>query len=349
MTEVSGTNNSPNFFQKMGNAFKKGWNNGNLQKGISAAGMSAFTVGFTGAIIHDLNNNRGCSCGGSIWTGMFGQGYNYPMGMNMLGLNSMYMGMMNIGFGMNYMGYPTAYTGIMMPGFTNMTGMPNMGYMNITGGMDPYTYGKMYMQRLNAQNSGNISLDQIAGLNKQDNEYAGKWDENQETKTGENFDKGTSAMIDKDGNAVKGKAIKLSNNESEAQYKSDISNIAKSFAAYIEQNGSGKVDQELTLEEYVNYELSRLPEDATEEEKATVKEKAQIVFSRMDLNQDKKADWKEIGATIATFDTNSDGKQDGKITSKEMEKWSKNLTDYTKSTFSDALIKNYKKLFGSDE
>ena len=125
--------------------------------------------------------------------------------------------------------------------------------------------------------------------------------------------------------------------------------MEKGIKAYIEENGSGTINQELTLEEYVNYELSRLPEDATEEEKAEAKKYAQIAFSRMDLNQDKKADWKEIAATIATFDTDSDGKQDGKITFNEMLKWSQNLSDSTKSSFSDTLIRNYKKLFGSDE
>lgn len=350
MTEVSGTQGNSSFFNKIGQSIKKGWNNGNIQKGITAAGMTAFTVGFTGAMIHDMNNRRGCCGGGSIWAGMLGTGCNYPIGMNLLGGNLFGMGNMTGMFNpMSYMGTGMGMTG--MP----MTGM-NMGMMGLTGGMDPYAYGRMYMEQLNAQNPGtqatgnsNSATGGIAGLKKQNNEYAGKWDADQSTVNGKTFDEGTAKMVDKDGAPVDGKKIILSDNENKEEYKKDLSGIAKSFAAYMEKNSSGTVDQELTMEEYINYELSRLPSNATEEEKQNIRNGAKIAFSRMDLNQDGKADWKEIAAAMATIDTDSEGKQDGQFNSTDYVNWSKAMIDPKTSTFSDTLTKNYKNLFGGEE
>lgn len=345
MTNVSG------FFNKIGQAFKNGWNNGNLAKGVTALGATAFTVGATGAMIHDLNNNRGCCGGGSIFSGMFG-GCNYPATMGMLSGSLYGMGGMNL---MN--GYPMAMG---MPGAMNfmggtqmtmgMPGSMNMVGMGLTGGMDPYEYGRMYMQQLNAQNPGNASGGTIAGVKKQDNEYAGKWSSEQSTEAGKSFDEATQAMVDKDGKVVEGKNFKITSNATnEEQYKKDLSELAKSYAAYMEESGNGTVNQELTLQEFVNHELSKLPADATAAEKQEAQKIAQITFARMDLNQDGKADWKEVAATMATFDTDSKGKVDGNISSNDLKRWTDPMIDTTSSAFSDTVIKNYNRLFGKDE
>ena len=93
-----------NLFTNIGNAFKKGWNNGNIQKGLKLTGATAFTVGATGAMVHSLNNNKsifgGCCHGGGFNSfnsfggfGGFG-GYgcfsSYSMMDSMSYLNSMY-------------------------------------------------------------------------------------------------------------------------------------------------------------------------------------------------------------------------------------------------------------------
>ncbi len=330
------------FMNNVGNAFKTGWNNGNLQKGIAATGMFTLNTGLTGAMIHDMNKSSCCG-GPSIFNGMWGAGLNYPIGMNLLG-GSLY------GMG-GFMGMPNSYTGLMGTGISPMTGIMNNGVMSLTGGMDPYEYGKMYMEQLKAQYPELMqSNGTIAGLSKQNNEYAGKWDASQSTEKGERFDSDLDEMIDKDNNAVEGKEIKLTTatgTDSE-QYKKDISDIAKSYAAHIDKT-SGNSDQELTMEEYIKYELSKLPDDATEEQKQNIRLGASYAFSRMDLNQDKKVDWKELAATIATYDTDDNGIVDGKIDSNAFKKQAELLVDPTKPTFSQTLIKNYNRLFGKDK
>ena len=351
MTNVSGTSQNNNFFNKIGQAFKRGWNNGNLAKGVTALGATTFTVGMTGAMIHDLNNNSGCCRGGSIFSGMFGGGCNYPATMGMLGGSLWGMGGMPMGMGM---GMPMSFTGMSMgmPGVSSMPGATNMGFMGLTGGMDPYAYGQMYMQQIMAQNPGTTttgtSTGTVAGVKKQDNEYAGKWEEDQSTEAGSKFDTATNKMIDKDGNAVDGKEFKLSeegNNNNIEKYKNDLLELAKSYAAHMEQNGKGTVNQELSMQEFVKFELSKLPENATADERQAAENMAKIAYARIDLNQDGKADYKEIAATMATFDKNADGT----LTSTELAEASDAMTDASKADFSNTLIQNYKKLFGSSE
>lgn len=336
MVDSSNINSGTSFFNKIGQAFKRGWNNGNLAKGITAAGATAFTVGATGAMIHDLNNNNGC-CGGSIFSGMFGGGCNYPATMGMLSVSL---------YGMNMGGFPMGYTGMM-----GMT-MPDAGMMYggvmsspLTGGMDPYTFGQQYFQQIKAQMPETTTPSTNTAATKQNNEYAGKWDASQDTTKGQSFETATNGMQDKDGKVVEGKSFTISSASDAEGYRKDVSELAKSYAAHID-NTSGNKDQVLSKEEYIKYELSKLPEDATDEQKQNIKLAAHYAFSKMDLNQDGKADWKEIAATMATFDTNEKGKLDGKFDSKDMSKWSEAMTTQSSATFSQTLIKNYKHLFG---
>lgn len=75
------------FFENIGNAFKNGWNNGNLAKGFQVVGIAAMTGAMVDAAIQDSKHS--CCCdGGSIFSRRFGgytnnnfgnfNMYNYP-------------------------------------------------------------------------------------------------------------------------------------------------------------------------------------------------------------------------------------------------------------------------------
>ena len=322
MTNVSGTSQNNSFFGKIGQAFKKGWNNGNLAKGITALGATGFTVGLTGAMIHDANNNR-CSCGNnSIWFGMLGTGLNYRAGMDLLNFSAYQM--------------PGMYPGI--------TSGNSMLYPRIMQ-LDP-NWGTKYMQNWEAE-----YMKKMQPLT-YENPAAEKWAANQSTEAGKQFNQNTSALIDnKTKKPIEGNEYTFSTKPE--NYKDDVSNLAKSFAAYIESKGNTTQDQKLTLEEYINYELSNLPEDATDEEKQKTKVAATNAFINMDLNGDDSVDWKEVAATIATLDSDNEGNLDGKIESEQYAQWSTYLASDAQTSkttrFKQILQKTYKQLFGSDE
>ena len=311
------------FFNRIGDAFKRGWKNGNLAKGITALGATTFTVGLTGAMIHNANNNHGC-CGGSIWSGMLGGGFNYPMGMGMGMPNpSFYMGNMYSGLG-----------GYQMPGMSYPM-MPNL----------PSDWGIQWMQNWKPTTTTTYTpADPSQYTIKQNNQAAEKWDANQSTDAGSKFDNATQ-------NISEGQEVKLTDNTysgNKAGYTEDLSNLAKSYAAHIENTEGNTKDQKITLQEFIRHELSKLPADATEQDKYNAQQLATITYNKVDLNQDGQADWKELAALMATYDSDSQGKLDGKFSYNEAEVWANNLCDTTSTVVSQKLQENYKKLFGGD-
>ncbi len=332
------------FMNSIGDAFKKGWNNGNLAKGISLLGATTFTVGLTGAAIHDMNKNRCFGSCGSIWS--FRPPYNpmnYMMGMNLLQNSMLIKANQNNLYAYNGMGgLPFVSSGFQ---YNPYGGMNN--FYSITGGMNPYQYGQMLMQQTYAQMQ-NTAITDVTGAIKQNNEYAGEWKADQSTEAGEQFDNALKGMNDSEGNPIEGKTFKISDAENATEYRQDLSELGKSYAAYIEKT-SGNGDRLLNEEEYIKFELSQLPSDATEEQKANIKLAGHYAFSRIDLNKDGKADWKEIAAAIATFDTNNKDKLDGQVTSTDAYNISSALGNPNDPTFSQKIIKNYKHLFGNNE
>ena len=118
------------FMGSIGNAFKTGWNNGNIQKGMAITGMAAFGVGMTANLVHDMKR------GGSIFSG--GCGCNsFGFGGNMFGCSPFSMGGMDMFGGMN-----------MLNGMGNMYGMGGMSNM---GSMMAYQWGQMLRLQLESQ------------------------------------------------------------------------------------------------------------------------------------------------------------------------------------------------------
>ena len=158
--------------------------------------------------------------------------------------------------------------------------------------------------------------------------------------------------FDKKGNAVEGKKFEILKGGVQGTEKADgdkyrtaVSELGKSYLANMDKisgNGDGKV----TLEEFTKHQMAELGENATDEQKANAKQRAQFAFSKIDQNGDGYADWKELAATFATYDQDSEGKMDGIITSEEYSKINTDIRQKAGIEFNKGLRTNYQTLFG---
>ncbi len=194
---------------------------------------------------------------------------------------------------------------------------------------------------------------QISNLKKTNNEYAGDIDKNQDTTKGAAFNKATSEMIDKNGEAVENKSFTISHVKNEKEYIKDVSNLSKSYLADIDKSVGNK-DGEITIDEFVNYEIKNgLSSSADADEKSEATKLGQVAFSKLDQNGDNKVDWKEMAAGFATFDTDTSGESkkdlDGVITSDDFANWSTKMVDSNKNLFDTTVRKNYEQLFGKKD
>ncbi len=104
-----------------------------------------------------------------------------------------------------------------------------------------------------------------------------------------------------------------------AKYKEDVRNVAKSYTMYMDTQNGNNADGLVTLEEYTNFEKTN-PENKKIDD-ATLSANAKTLFTTMDLNNDGKLDWLEVGAALKSYDTNGDGI----LTKDEVEKGSQNI------------------------
>lgn len=218
------------------------------------------------------------------------------------------------------MGYGFGVTSQMMADPMGFSWLPNpacnFAQNNAYGNMMAYQYGLNLAAQSNAQIAANRALyGQQQQLQKTNTKYAGDLDENQETKTGKAFDNATDKMAEND-------------------------------------NSSGNKDKKVTVEEFVKHEMSKLNSDATDEKKAEAKAIAQTAFDKIDINGDGYADWKELAATVATFDTDNETNNkplDATITSGEYKKWSTLMAQQGTNEFDTTIRKTYTQLFGNKE
>ena len=273
--------------------------------------------------------NSPCS-GGSIWScGSFGTmgcgmgypamgGYGYGMG-GMMGMMGGYSTQMAVGqaYGQGYaLGEMLKAQGgnglFMMPGYQNPLLTQTQG--------EP--------QRLDPTN----------------NEAAEKFTSHP-TELGEQFEEHSKAgkatqfvMSDWEG--------KAEGDEKKQEYTQYVSNFAKSYIAHIDEK-SGNKDNEITEEEFANYNIaSDLGADATDADKTEYKALSKIAFGKIDQNCDGKIDWKEMAATLSTYDAMS-GSRDGKITAQEVTEGGSSLMDGTSTTMDMILRTEYTRLFGN--
>ncbi len=133
-----------------------------------------------------------------------------------------------------------------------------------------------------------------------------------------------------------------------AEYKTSTINLAKSYITHMDK--SGNQDNEITREEFANYNIKTdLPENATETEKTNAKLTSDVAFQKIDLNGDGKIDWKEMSAVLAAYDSASNGTADGIITREEMENTVDKLTDYTNTSLKQTIQTQYNRLFGNNQ
>lgn len=257
------------------------------------------------------------------------------------------------------MGYGIGITPQMMADPMGFSWLPNpaCGYAqnNAYGNMLAYQYGLNLAAQSNAQIASNMaSLQQQQQLQKTNTKYAGDLDKDQETQTGKAFDNATDKMAENKDSSFN-ILDKYTNPKDEKkcadEYRAAVSNVAKSYAAEID-NTSGNKDRKVTVEEFVKHEMSKLDKDASDENKAAAKAMAQTAFDKIDINGDGYADWKELAATVATFDTDNetnDKPLDATITSDEYKKWSALMSQQETNEFDTTIRKTYTQLFGDKE
>ena len=239
-------------------------------------------------------------------------------------------------------------------GFTWLQNPMNMYAQNNSyGNMIAYQYGLGMGLQAKAQAAAQTAAyPQLQQLQKTNAQYAGDIDANQETESGKAFDQATDAMKDED----KAKDYNIidytepDNKEKCAEeYRTAVSNLGKSYLANIDSTGNS--DRKVTAEEFVNYELGKLDANASDQHKTQAKQMALNAFNKIDQNGDGLADWKELAATIATFDTTTDSSQtqkaskDSTISVKDFSKWSTLLGQQGTNAFDTTVRNNYKQLF----
>lgn len=263
-------------------------------------------------------------------------------------------------FGFGGCGMMGGMMGGMMSPYSNPLGVnPYSGFSTQT--QNPYGNALAYqwgtnlfnLAKANSLASQQTLLSSNPTIKKTNNEYAGDIDKDQDTTQGAAYNKATSEMVDKDGEAVKDKSFTISqSNEGEA-YRKDVSNLSKSYLADIDKS-VGNGDGEITVDEYINYEMkSPNIANANAQKKSEAMKLGQIAFSKLDQNGDNKLDWKEMAAAFATFDSDSTGKAkkdlDGEITSDDYAAWSERLVNQRSNLFDTAVRKNYTDLFNKKE
>ena len=207
------------------------------------------------------------------------------------------------------------------------------------------------IQQLNMMNMTMPGLNNNTATPKTDAKYAGDIDKNQSIEQGKKVDEATDKMGD--GENTEAKIVSLSDptnlDKSEQEYKTQLSELGKSYGAMIDSQKGNTKDGKVTMQEYINHELSKLDSKTNSYQKAEAVHLAQTAFNKIDQNGDGYADWKELAATMATFDSDSQSRLDGSIKAEDFQRWSGLLSNAQSNEFDTMARANYKQLFGDGE
>ncbi len=302
-----------------------------LSQTLTQMGTGLTQTAMTGIALNSMNN---CCNHQSIFGFGCGGGFGYGIGMNAYGF----------GIPAQMIADPMGFT--WLPNPMNMYSQNN-AYGNMIAAQYGYSLGLQARAQAEAQRA---VYPQQQQLQKTNAEYAGDIDDKQETNSGKLFDEATNRMCnnetEKDFNIINNYTDPENKEKCAEEYKTAVSNLAKSYAANIDNAGNN--DKKVTAEEFINHEIAKLDSNATEQHKAQAKQMAFNAFNKIDQNGDGLADWKELAATITTFDTNtSDNKttKDGTINSKDFSKWSTLLSQQGTNAFDTTVRNSYKQLF----
>lgn len=334
----------------IGNAFKTGWNNGNIQKGMQVAGATAFGVGAIGAMAHEMKN-------GSIFGGCCHGGY----GMNPFGMS---MGMSPYGmsgFGMGMSPYGMMGAGNMFDSMGMLNNYSMMGTnpcLTSAGQQWAFEWGRnlAMQQSMNPAFSSNFNMyseltdEQIDKLAPTRDNKKVIGNANADTKLGDEFEGGTDKLLKdkKDAEPVKLSETKFTN-DNKTEYVSNLSKVAESYIAKIGSNGT------ISEDDYIDHEIEKYKEDnpnreLTENDETYLRNQMKLAFAKLDLNRDGEIDKNEMTSALATFDTGGNAigtsnSADGKITASEYSAAQSSLTANNK-TFATNNWNNYQQLFG---
>lgn len=195
-------------------------------------------------------------------------------------------------------GYPTGCMGGYMGGYMGGAYSPyNAAAINMA-------YQQGYASTMAAIQSSILGSQMPVNLPATDAPTASAVDSNQNTTAGamfekaeaegQNFDFAKTAMSGETDNAKKSEL-----------YRNALEDIGKSLLMNIDKN-AGNSDGFINLEEFINNELKGHPQ-LDNNTKAQIKARLQQAFNQLDMNGDKKADWKEFSSLIAMYDKNGDG------------------------------------------
>ncbi len=299
------------FWQKLGNTFQQ------IGYGLTQTAITGFA----------LKNRIGCCHGPSIFCGGFGYGVREGIGI------PSYM-----------MADPLGFSWLPNPIFSYNI---NNSYGNILAYQSGLNFAPIQLPQ--------ITIPPLTqNLQPAANEYAGDLDLNQETNAGQAFDEATNKLGENDSESytIIDEFSDPDNAEKCAdEYKSSVSSIAKSYAAFIDKI-SGNCDGKVTAKEFVKHEISKLPSDTGSLEKSQAISMAQNAFKKIDINGDGYADWKELSATIAAFDTSTANQSDSlnaQINAEDYKKWSALLAQSVPNQFDVTIRKTYTQLFSTKE
>ena len=125
--------------------------------------------------------------------------------------------------------------------------------------------------------------------------------------------------------------------------------FGKSYIMHMDKT-AGNSDGEITLDEFKGYNIKTdLDANATDNQKKAANTSSEIIFKKLDQNGDGKLDWKEMSSMFTVYDSLSDGKYDGVITSKELETGNKLMLDANNLAIDKKLRSAYNDLYGQTE
>lgn len=319
-----------NIFRSIGNAFKAGWNNGNISKGLKAAGMTAMTGALVGAAIDDMKRSRSCCCGGSVFNGYLGGGFcsgNVPYGVQgmSIGIDPYLMqNPMDI-LGYSNMGYTNNYSSNfgMLNSYMNGGYGANFGMFNNMNYLNPYSYPI-------------TQLSSMPEYGIQKAKYTGEKSTAQDPTEAQNMNTALKGMLKDDG-------------------KADTSKDPYSFVTDDDKTGT---DKEITdkykarLASIGNAQVKNMDKDSDgfvnlEEYKASTGDTDDTAFNHLDANGDGKLDYREFGAQIATFDASTTNKMkiNGQIKAEDYEHWNRAMHDKNDVAFTMKYRENLKNYF----
>lgn len=325
------------------NYFNTHLKNGNFAKWSNALGKTAMSIGLMSLAMKGNNGSHGCCHhNGSVFNGYMNTGCGGYVGRQFL-FGGIGVSQHLLNNPMDILNTPLAYQDSfgMNSGYASNYGMLN-SYMggNFMGNnyMDPYSYPILQMMggaNIFSQNTSDAELAQYYQESTEKMKYNAEKATQTDTTQAEKLNTALGGLLDADGKADKTKdAYQFVTEDDKTgdateKYKERLKSIGNSLVTSMDTDKDGFVSED----EYV---------------KATGNKNASIAFKKLDANGDKKLDYRELGAQVATFDSSTSDafKKDGQISAEDFEHWNRAMHDEKGVGFDRHYRNNLKNYFG---